>query len=86
MILVVGDSLSLPRDFDEVTYKSTWPWLLSCNLENCPVINLSSGGATSADCLDTWKRYTHYYKPKLIVFQFGIVDATARVFSVEPKL
>ncbi len=77
-LLVLGDSLSLPRLQPEMcAYEDTWPVLLKQHFE---VHQVSLGGGTIGDVL----RQVEYHKvfaPEVVVIQCGIVDCAPRALS-----
>lgn len=80
LILILGDSVSLPRPTDGIEYEHTWPKILADSLDE-PVLNVSKAAITSAELLSLARDYFHYYRPRLALFQFGVVDASPRVFG-----
>ncbi|MBN8704512.1 MAG: SGNH/GDSL hydrolase family protein [Bacteroidetes bacterium] len=77
-ILIITDSLGLPRDFPEkLNYNETWVYLLSNHFE---VHQLSFGGAT-IDVLFSQLGYLKLFNPDLVFIQSGIVDCTPRALS-----
>lgn len=78
-ILVISDSLALPRSKPEVTlYEDTYPYLLKRDFE---VLQISFGGGTIKEIVHQ-ARYYRSYKPDYIVLQSGIVDCAYRAFPV----
>ncbi|NOS93109.1 MAG: SGNH/GDSL hydrolase family protein [Cyclobacteriaceae bacterium] len=78
-LLVLGDSLSLPRIQPEFcAYEDTWPILLK---ENFKVHQVSIGGGTITDIV----RQVEYHKifaPDVVILQCGIVDCAPRALSM----
>lgn len=85
-VLIIGDSLSLPRD--EVQYEETWPYLLSEKSgENFHVINLSRRASTTKRLDIEGKDVFEYYNPDIVIIQLGIVDCSPRLMgSMESKI
>ncbi|HEY9049471.1 MAG TPA: SGNH/GDSL hydrolase family protein [Ohtaekwangia sp.] len=77
-ILVVGDSLTLPRDKPETcVYQNTWPELLK---KSFIVHQVSIGGGTIRD-LHRQLEYYKAYNPDIVILQSGIVDCAPRSLS-----
>lgn len=80
-ILVIGDSLSLPRHHKAQQIEDTWPFRLA-DLLSCYVWNVSRPGATSFDVLRLSQSLESYVRKfanfQVAVVQVGIVDATPR--------
>lgn len=77
-ILVLTDSLALPRDLpEEVLYEESWPALLSKDFQ---ILQSSIGGGTSYD-LYKQAAYLRMYNPDIIIMQVGIVDCAPRALS-----
>lgn len=78
-ILIISDSLALPRSNPEETlYEETYPYLLKKDYE---VMQLSYGGGTIGEIV----HQAHYYityKPDCIILQSGIVDCAYRAFPL----
>lgn len=78
-ILIITDSLGLPRDFPEkCSYENTWPVLLKN--EDFMVHQVSIGGATSSDLLKQCK-YHKAFNPDIVFVQVGIVDCAPRFMT-----
>lgn len=79
-ILIIGDSLCLPRSKPEVVeFIETWPYLLNYN-NKFEVMQLSIGGGT----IKTLYEQSFYYlgfQPDFVVIQSGIVDCAPRALS-----
>lgn len=78
-ILVLTDSLGLPRDTPEVVfYEQTWPNLLK--KEGYEVIQASVGGGT---IIDLYRQAAYYMvcSPDIVVLQVGIVDCAPRMLT-----
>jgi len=87
-ILIAGSSLAMPREM--VNYTNTWPYLLQKFFNNDHFIDkctrattserlVNEGGgdrgvARGADLLE-------FYKPDLVIIQFGITDCAPRIIS-----
>ncbi|PKO98497.1 MAG: hypothetical protein CVU13_10085 [Bacteroidetes bacterium HGW-Bacteroidetes-8] len=79
-ILIIGDSLALPRVHPEkVEYRETWPELLK-NTGKFEIIQLSIGGGTIVDIFDQLSYYK-YFQTDIIVIQLGIVDCAPRALT-----
>lgn len=78
-ILVISDSLALPRKNPEETlYEDTYPYMLKNDYE---VLQLSYGGGTIKEIV----HQAHYYlsfNPDYIILQSGIVDCAYRAFPL----
>lgn len=77
-ILIITDSLGLPRPFPEqVNYNETWCYQLS---EKFNTHQLSIGGAT---ILELYSQITYWklFKPDLVIVQAGIVDCAPRALT-----
>ena len=78
-ILIITDSLALPRSKPEVTlYEDTYPYLLQ---KKYRVLQLSYGGGTIKEIV----HQAHYYlsfNPDFIILQSGIVDCAYRAFPL----
>lgn len=77
MILIIGDSLALPRS--NLPYKSTWIYLLKSQFHQYDIVDKSDYGATSL-LLNSPDRL-EYYKPNIIIIQLGICDCAPRYFK-----
>lgn len=82
-IVIIGDSLALPRPWDGLVFEDTYPFLLSQTGERRTVINISRRANTSTyqateiallDSVDS-------FKPDIAVLHLGIVDCAPRLFS-----
>lgn len=79
-ILVLTDSLGLPRDVPEFcSYESTWPVYLKSK-PKAEVHQVSIGGGTSADILRQLS-YHQLYNPDIVIIQVGIVDCAPRFMT-----
>jgi hypothetical protein len=79
-ILILSDSLALPREVPEYCgWEDTWPSLLR-KASGMNVHQLSIGGATVTDLL---KQVSYYaaMKPAVVILQVGIVDCAPRFLS-----
>jgi hypothetical protein len=76
-ILILSDSLALPRQAPEqCAFDKTWPFLLK-RLPETEIIQVSIGGATIKDLV----KQVGYYKPfdpQIVILQSGIVDCSPR--------
>jgi hypothetical protein len=85
-ILVLGDSLTLPRVKNEIYLNDIWPSLIERN--GIRVFNRGRGGSTTVDVLNEANHINYYYSSyenkktfNLCIIQVGIVDCTPRIFS-----
>ncbi len=79
-ILVLGDSLCLPRiEPEKVDLWQTWPYLLQMN-KDFEVIQLGIGGATIKDLYEQSNYYFPSY-PDIVIIQSGIVDCAPRALG-----
>ena len=79
-ILVLGDSLCLPRNEPEkVNLWQTWPYLLKIN-NDFEVIQLGIGGATIKNL---YEQSSYYFpsEPDIVIIQVGIVDCAPRALG-----
>lgn len=77
-LLIITDSLGLPRDKPEETfYENTYPFLLSNHYQ---VFQCSIGGATIKELVDQ-AHYYKQYKPDIVILQSGIVDCSPRAYT-----
>jgi hypothetical protein len=77
-ILIISDSLGLPRESPEVlAYEETWCYRLK-SVAECH--QCSIGGGT-IDQLSSQLNYLKMYKPDLVIVQSGIVDCCPRALS-----
>lgn len=75
-ILILTDSLALPRTFPEVCeHEFTWPENLKS--QGHVIHQVSIGGATSRDLLNQIP-YHKSFKPDVVILQVGIVDCAPR--------
>ena len=82
-ILVIGDSLSLPRNFpEEVNSCDIWPQLLQKKGIN--IVQASLGGGTIKD-LFLQSNYYKAYTPSRVIVQSGIVDCAPRALTYFEK-
>jgi acyl-CoA thioesterase-1 len=76
-ILIVGDSLGLPRE--NMPYTNTWPFLLSSKLTNYHFIfKLQRALTTKTINSGLSEDWLEFYNPKNIILQVGIVDCSPR--------
>jgi hypothetical protein len=79
-ILIIGDSLCLPRNKPEIVKLSdTWPYLLKNN-NQFEIIQLSIGGGTIKNLYEQ-SVYYEGYDPDVVIIQSGIVDCAPRALS-----
>ncbi len=101
IVLVVGDSMALPRP--GVSYVETWPYLLDVHAgASVHVVNRSVRGGTSdrlqseggggdnaASCFPPGADCLEAYAPSVAIVQLGIVDCAPRLIakgSIESRL
>lgn len=78
-ILVISDSLALPRSKPEQTlYEDTYPYMLRKDYE---VFQLSFGGGTIKEIVHQANYYLSY-NPDYVILQSGIVDCAYRAFPL----
>lgn len=78
-VLVLSDSLALPREKPEVTkYEDAWPALLAKS--GYEIHQVSIGGATSEDLLKQCS-YHLSFRPEIVIIQVGIVDCAPRFMT-----
>jgi lysophospholipase L1-like esterase len=83
-VLVLGDSLSLPRNKPEVvSFEETWPFLLS-RTGLFEIIQISIGGGTLYNLLEQSDYYLPGY-PDIVIIQSGIVDCAPRAIGFIEK-
>lgn len=73
-LMIIGDSLVLPRD--EVIYTSTWIYMLKQYLKEYDIIDKSQHGAVST--LLNSQEYLEHYLPDKVIIQLGICDCAPR--------
>lgn len=79
-ILIIGDSLCLPREKPEhVNYQQTYPFLLK-QIGGVEIYQLAIGGGTIADLFDQISYYK-VVKPDIVIVHSGIVDCAPRALS-----
>jgi len=77
-VLIVGDSLSLPRD--EIRYCETWPYFLGeLTRDGWHIVLQSKKGATSRYLRS--RERLEVFHPALVIVQVGIVDCAPRLFK-----
>ena len=83
-VLILTDSLSLPRNKPEkVKPKDTWPSLLNNN-QDYDIMIMAMGGATIKKLYEQ----SHYYasfNPDIVIIQSGIVDCAPRALGLLEK-
>jgi lysophospholipase L1-like esterase len=87
-ILVIGDSLCIPRASS--TYEDTWIYKLKILHPSWDIITLCEGSRTT-NCLRLEKAATgsnclFLYKPNIVILQLGIVDCAPRLFPANSML
>ena len=84
-ILLIGDSLGLPRTSPEtVGYEDAWPSILKKKLPESQIETLFLGGAK----INELHRQIEYYKafnPHITIVQSGIVDCAPRALTIREK-
>jgi acyl-CoA thioesterase-1 len=78
-ILIVGDSLGLPRE--GMSYERTWPYLLMLsNTEHHFVLKLQR--ALTSEMINSGLLFDwlEFYNPRYVILQVGIVDCAPRYF------
>lgn len=76
-ILIVGDSLGLPRK--NMPYINTWPFLLSSKLTNFHfILKLQRALTTETINSGLSEDWLEFYYPKNVILQVGIVDCSPR--------
>lgn len=81
-ILILSDSLALPRNKPEITFvEDTYPYLLKNQFE---VYQCSIGGGLSSDLLKQ-SFYYGQYQPDIVILQSGIVDCAPRAYSIREE-
>ncbi len=82
-VVILSDSLALPREEPEVTFvEDTYPFLLKADYE---VFQFSKGGGLIHE-LREQAHYYRQYKPDIVLLQCGIVDCGCRAFSRKEEL
>jgi hypothetical protein len=76
-ILIVGDSLGLPRE--NISYDKTWPFKLTSSLQDYHIISKLQRALTTvminSGVLFDW---LEFYTPSDVILQVGIVDCSPR--------
>lgn len=76
-ILIIGDSLGLPRK--DLSYKCTWPYLLSSKLKDFDFIIKLQRALTTRHLFEAPKQdWLEFYMPNTVIMQIGIVDCAPR--------
>lgn len=79
-ILVIGDSLCLPRKKPEIVeYNDTWPYLLK-NTNKFEIVQIAIGGGSIRDLYEQTSYYK-CYNPDIVIVQSGIVDCAPRALG-----
>ena len=77
-IVILSDSLALPRDTPEITHvEDTYPFLLKRKYE---VYQFSKGGGVIKE-LREQSHYYRQYHPDIFILHCGIVDCAPRAYS-----
>ncbi len=91
-IVVLADSLSLPRDDpgERVLWEETWPSVLEAELEEvgrpAQVINCGVRTRTSDRIVDgEMDEHVRLKRPRVVLVQVGVVDCAPRIFSRNQK-
>jgi hypothetical protein len=80
-ILVITDSLGLPRTEPQcVNDSEAWPHMLANHVEH-EVYTFTRGGATSSDIVQELGGYLGAYTPDIVIVQVGIVDCAPRALT-----
>jgi lysophospholipase L1-like esterase len=80
-ILLLTDSLALPRDVPEqVKLEDTWPYLLKLEFGNYYFHQASKGGGTVNEIIHQLS-YLKAFHPDVVIIQQGIVDCAPRALS-----
>lgn len=82
-ILVIGDSLAMPRVEDGVTYESTYTYLLKKMFPMCEIICRAARGNDSKKQSSNQALYDdiEVFSPDVVIMHLGIVDCAPRLFS-----
>lgn len=78
-VLVIGDSLSIPRfdDYENIEWENVWNTKLR---ENYEVAQIGIGGAMISDLLEQ-AGYWRLFHPDFVIIQSGIVDCAPRTLT-----
>ena len=82
-IVILGDSLGMPRPNDHIKYEHTYPYLLKQTLRPFEVIprhvraNDTVRQTNEQNLLDD----IIFFEPKIVIIHLGIVDCAPRIFS-----
>ncbi|MCX8059002.1 MAG: SGNH/GDSL hydrolase family protein [Spirochaetes bacterium] len=81
-IVILGDSLSLPRPENNILFEDTYPYLLS-TYKNILVINRSkrANDTNMQSREENLKEDILYLQPNFLIIHLGIVDCAPRVFT-----
>ncbi len=83
-VIILSDSLSMPRPDESLLYEETYPYLLRQELgNNVEVINRGKRANTIQEQIIDQYVYDDmiFFYPKYVVIQLGIVDCAPRLFS-----
>ena len=82
-IVIIGDSLSLPRPDDGINFECTYPYLLSKELDSFIIINRSRRANDTKEQTVNQNIMDDivYLKPDILIIHLGIVDCAPRIFS-----
>jgi len=83
-VVILSDSLSMPRPDESLLYEETYPYLLQQEMENCfEIINRGKRANTIQEQITDQYVYDDimFFYPKYVVIQLGIVDCAPRLFS-----
>lgn len=75
-ILIVGDSLGLPRE--NMPYEKTWPRLVSKSTGNHVVAKVQRALTSAMLHGGMYQDWLEFYAPKTVIMQIGIVDCAPR--------
>lgn len=90
-VVVIGDSLSLPRNVDVIEpifWDDCWPNLIPQELRSAlpiEVLNLSGRSKQIESLVNEFTDFVELTNPDVIIVQLGIVDAAPRIFSKTEK-
>lgn len=75
-ILIVGDSLGLPRE--NMPYEKTWPRLVSKFTRSHVVAKVQRALTTATLHSGMYQDWLEFYTPNMVILQVGIVDCAPR--------
>lgn len=82
-LVLVGDSLGMPRPEEDLHYDQTYPYLLRSKLKDWEIIqrNKRANDTTIQTRKDSLKDDILYLSPNIVTIQLGIVDCAPRLFG-----